>query len=402
MTRNVSRAMIVAFALMTSSSTGQTGASAEQLGGDYRSALSQLTPHWDGFQVDEPRALPALDRTWSLFAEWLAAYRTQYPQATPDLMDAAAKALNPSLRVDIQPLDASADIVATHDGETGSVFILRHTDGSFVVAWELRNAWKNWGLEFPVLRAWSSVSADDGCRSRLPENQWSSCGPLFADIVRLPNDGHGNARFAVSGEYAAVAGFTVGMQMSVWTWDGRNAKPSLAYAYDHLLDDGAAVALVANVLTVREKHEFLSFSACGACEGKQVEHRFRLDPEGVADLGSVSDAPELAAIDAVLTRAVHSEPADDLATPEAIAALHPAVASARADAATDEPASFGDYAAPDIRRVVNGTTTVCFTSDESGPLKFTLKPKGSGFFITAVQPLQWGQKGEIPCAGASD
>jgi hypothetical protein len=400
MTRNVSRALIVAFALTASSSTGQTNASADQVGSDYKVALTQLTPHWDGFQVDDPAALPALEQSWSLFAEWLAAYRTQFPLATPDQIATAAKGLNPSIVLDIQPLDASNDIVAIHDGETGTVFILRHNAGGYAVAWELRNAWRDFGLQYPVLRAWSSVSADDGCRARVPENQWTSCGPLFAEIVRLPGDAHGNARFAVSGEYAAVAGFTVGMQLTVWTWDGKTATPSLAYAYDRLLDDSAPVALSGNVLTVGEKHEFLSFSSCGACEGKQVEHRFRLDSDGVTDLGSVSSAPELAAIDAALTRAINGEPTDALASPQAMAALHRTVMVAKADTVPGETPSLGDYSAPSVQRVVNGATTVCFASDESGPLKFTLKPQGSGFFITAVQPLQSGAKGESPCAGS--
>jgi hypothetical protein len=402
MTRNVSRAMIVAFALMTSSSTGQTNASADQVGSDYKVALAQLTSHWDGFQVDDPNALPALEQTWSLFAEWLAAYRTQFPLATTEQIATAAKSLNASIVLDIQPLGPANDIVAIHDGETGTVFILRHSESGYAVAWELRNAWRDFGLKYPVLRAWSSVSADDGCRTRVPENQWTSCGPLFAQIVRLPDDDRGNARFAVSGEYAAVAGFTVGMQLTVWTWDGKNAVPSLAYAYDRLLDDSDAVARNANILTVREKHEFLSFSSCGACEGKQVEHRFRLDPEGIADLGSVSSAPELAAIDAALTHAMNGEPTDGLVSPQAMAALRPALTVAKADAAPGETPSLGDYSAPDIRRVVNGATTVCFASDESGPQKITLKPRGTGFFIAAVQPLQWGAKAEIPCAGSDE
>lgn len=402
MTRNVSRAMIVAFALMTTSSTGQTDVSAGRLGDDYKSAVAELTSHWDGFQVDDPAALPALDRSWSLFADWLAEWRTQYPQATPDLIEAAAKSLNPTLALDIVPLDAADDLVAMHDGETGTVFVLHRADDGFAVAWELRGAWKDWGLKYPVLRAWSSVSADDGCRTRVPENQWTSCGPLFAEIARLPDDEKGRPRFAVSGEYAAVAGFTVGMQMSVWTWDGKNASPALAYSYDHLLDDSPVFALKGDVLTVREKREFISFGACGACEGKQVEHRFRIGPAGVADLGSVSSAPELEAIDAVMTRAIHGEITDGLASPEAMAALRPAVVTARADTSPGETTSFGDYATPDIRRIVNGVTTVCFSSDESGPLKFTLKPKGSGFFISAVQPLELGPKGEIPCAGDHD
>jgi hypothetical protein len=143
------------------------------------------------------------------------------------------------------------------------------------------------------------------------------------------------------------------------------------------------------VVSIAQKEEFRSFSSCGSCEGRQVERRLSLTPDGVEDLGKHSLAPSLDRVDELFWRLGHHQPAGDIAAPQVIRLLRPQLLDARTESEKIEPKyfSFGMLMHASVRRSPGGER-ICFTADESGRFYFTLvrKANGSYYFTQALQP----------------
>jgi len=286
----------------------------------FRAAEVALDRHSDGFFLDDdPQAPALLERRWSVVRQWTVAYLKEHPAATEAEIASAVRRLSADLRIEAIRLDPRTVLVSASRGEMGTVFIVAAPGKRFAIAWTISHSAASSAPEAGLLAAWAADGARDSCRMAPPNR--GGCGPLFGAIGRLPDDGAGNHRFYVDATYAQPMGLTVAVQLSIWTWTGRTAKPLFAKTYAYMLDQRLGTRLDGNLLHLRVKDEFKTFFACGSCEGRQLDWTIRIGPDRIEDLGKTSAVPELDLIDALYDRMLNGEPVKDLASPAVVKAL---------------------------------------------------------------------------------
>jgi hypothetical protein len=211
------------------------------------------------------------------------------------------------------------------------------------------------------------------------------CGPLSAALTRLSDEADGSRRFAVTGVYSQEAGATVGVQVSVWRWNGRAAEPLLALAFAQMLDDPIIAKATPGRLVLHAKGDLRRMFSCGACSGRQEEIDIDLPARGARIAGRRSLEPELDLVDALYDRLFRRQPTDDLATPAAAARLAPIVDARLAEArkAGLDP-TLGMASWRLTRR--DGAETLCLSADDlDAPQLFTIERRGQALKVTAVR-----------------
>ena len=192
---------------------------------------------------------------------------------------------------------------------------------------------------------------------------------FIADFGLLPVATDGALRFYIDGEYAQMAGATRGRQLSFWRWkDGAmETFHRTDYAIAAEAPDGATVT--GDQATIASKGSWLHFSVCGACNGRQMQHRLRVTPSGVEDLGTVSLRPELDVVDNLLGRLANDQPTADIATPETAALL--------------KKSWHGNLFAMDP---VVADHMACIAPDDNPALTFRFAPGAKAMKIIAIEP----------------
>jgi len=267
----------------------------------------------------------------------------------------------------------------------GTVFVVAATSERYAMAWTIAGAAAGGAPEAGLLAAWAADRARDSCRVAPPV--MGSCGPLFAAIGRLPDDGAGDHRFYVDATCAQPMGLTVTAQLSIWRWTGRTAEPLYAKIYGYMVDQRLGTRLDGNLLRLRVKDEFKTFSACGSCEGRQRDWTIRIGPDRIEDLGETSAVPELDLIDALYDGILHDQPATDLAAPAVVTLLKSKTADLRMEAAAagDEPTlgMLWDWkVAAEGRR-----TKLWLSTDDGGTYLFTIDTVAGKPRVSAAEVL---------------
>lgn len=299
----------------------------------YQAALTELKKHCDDFcgwgLGKDPAEVAALDALWDATQDWTVAFLGAHPGITAEKLATELLNRRPSDADSIAPqwpVVLAPDLYAFSSqwGETGDAFLIGKRDGHYRVVWDARKADTG---EFSMLKAWRTVNARTDCDR---EGDRRACGPIFGNVYALPAEATGQVRFAVDAIYAQEMGATVGGQISFWRWDGKTAAPLLARNYIIMADDESAV-VAANALTLRTKDEYKMFFACGSCSGRQVDWRFRLLPDRVADKEMIVLIPEMDVVDEAFFRLWQHKSITDLATPGVAKLMEGLLETARAD-----------------------------------------------------------------------
>ena len=348
-------------------------------------AEAALQDHFDGLFLDDTPTAPALlDASFTAVRQWGVSYLNAHPGVSATAF--AAAILKVAGDTSVVDLGGGAFLVAQPDGGAGQVFILAPGVGGATTAWSMAQASQAPGAN-PLLRAWLPARAQDGCRPTVPDSAWATCGPLQADIARLPDRADGKARFYVDATYSQRAGATLGAQISLWTWNGHTATPDVVGRYDWEVDQTVRTHLAGPLLTIHEKDDFKTFYACGSCEGRQLIWTLKLTPSGVQDLGKRSLEPDLDLIDELIDRSIRRAPTADIAAPAAAALIGKAVDAKRHEFQPTVSRPAVGMLMGWSERGVAARRIVCVAIDTFGQFDFTFAGAGAARRIAAVTPI---------------
>lgn len=350
---------------------------------EYKITAEKLKAHSDGFSIHDGSAYEALlEREWQIWEDWVAASLNQHSDAPVEQITKAFVNLDPEIGGSAILLAPSTYLVTMNRGEIGTVFVVvddapTSAEHSYRVRWTIREIPSDFEDE---LSAWLARKAVDTCR----EKDDAHCGPLYSDAVSLPPTADGRARFYIDAGYAQGAGATIGKQLSIWEWDGQKPKPLIVKSFSFMIDQSHGIEMKGDVLHIYEKAYFHSFFSCGSCEERQLDWRIRITPTSTTDLGERSLVPELDALDSIIIKLAHGESAENDASDQVVELLSDYVMYRKEEIATwskdKDYFSLGMLSHTSVTRD-GGDTILCFSTDDVGPLKFRMQPKGEGFFI---------------------
>jgi hypothetical protein len=384
------RPLLIALVSLATSAQSRPQTNGQALKSEYEGVKATLKSNFAGFSItDNPLASGSLDREWNLLAQWIEQYLNERPSATTDEIKTAIVNLDSSLDVDALRLDEHAYVISTSQGELGNILIIALEAGRYTVTWNIKTPGQSALDKFPELVAWSSESASSKCYQLRNEKDWWRCGPLFGKAERLATDSKGRARFFIAATRAQEAGATVGAQLSIWEWDGKNVRPLLVRPYVYMLDQTEGVRLDGEFLRVREKKEFRTFFSCGSCEGRQMDWTIRVSDAGIEDLGTKSVVPELDLVDEVYFRIEHAVPADELASARVAATLKDSIQAVQREYGGKDEGKYPSLGMLGQWKLARDgkTTKLCFSTDFVGPYLFTVQSPGKTLFLADVHNL---------------
>jgi hypothetical protein len=253
----------------------------------------------DGMQ--ERREL--ISQLWSSIEGMCVKYLDAHPFAS-------AKEL--SLQIEKFGLGASAIILTGSIGPAyvvaptscsgGTFFIITRSDKGYRVVWNLRNlASRHFDL------------GDDLGRWAYLINGFHD-GPLAGEVVLLPSDRNGNPRFYIDAWTLPIMGLLSPAQISIWTWNGKQAECNFIHTYDDH-PDSHSVTLKDRQIRFRVNEAYLSFINCGSCDpGPGATSKLDVTPDGIIDYGETPDHPSYRVMDQLLYRIFHKKDASEIAS----------------------------------------------------------------------------------------
>jgi hypothetical protein len=287
---------------------------------EYAAVAAAVERHSDGFSIDEsPEASVLLDREWSLQAAWVTAYLEDHPSATARQIERSVSDLGANLQCNATLLARGLYGIAIQKGEVGNVFVIAENHKRHRLVWNAKDLKPGTTRNSKLLVAWSARAANGQCRNKLKDEDWLNCGPLYGRFGILPDDDKGRRRFFLDGSYAEVAGLSAVAQLSVWVWDGAEPRPEFVGTYSYYIDQPVGTRLEGELLRVRVRAQYRTFSTCCDDEGRPMDWNLKLTPTGVEDLGYSPVPSPLEIVDEVFYRTAKGIRADDIAAPQVVA-----------------------------------------------------------------------------------
>jgi len=254
---------------------------------------------------ESPAVLELYDRAWKVIGEWTVAYLRRNPRPTPGSLAAAIAELNQT---------AGDGCVAKGDYELegGPVFV-----ECFVVSARVLRLGSDPDSAY-------AVALSFGWRGKLlfvsPSRDlvWKEVLPArVGTIVALPDDRRGRHRFYVDARPGDdfPLGSLACKEMTVWDWDGRQARELVRHNYTTFKSEG--VRHRGEWLTMHTRGGIRTFYVSNQDRRLMATQRVRVTPNGVQDLGLRYDAPEYQLADELLHRTLHGEDVSLIATPDA-------------------------------------------------------------------------------------
>jgi hypothetical protein len=154
------------------------------------------------------------------------------------------------------------------------------------------------------------------------------------------------------------------------------AVPLLVDTYGLMIDQPYGVRVEGGILHVGVKGEFDTFFACGQCNGRQMDWRIAIGPDGVRDLGRRDRYPELVLADQVVDSLFRRRPLPQAAAGAALGPLRQQVAEAGKD-------GFGMLKGWTLERR-SGTETLCLGIDPYVDI-FSFRRTAKGLRLIAVR-----------------
>jgi hypothetical protein len=399
--------VLIASGLLCSCFSCVYGQTPEQ---DYAKAYTLLRSHtgkYDLFHDGSPEAITATQQMWSAVADFISEQRKRDPTIsvaslnhslcllTVEHLPPEAIQENATQQCEERQGDANEVVdlgqhlllVAPSVGESGTVFLLGEHDGKGVVVWSIVNAGPQQLDPDGLIGAWKAERAGSTCREKTDPNKWGSCGPLYANVGKLPPDEKGHPRFYVDAGYEQGMGATIDKQTSIWRWDGDRAELLWIGSYDFMIDQGNGTSFDEDkgVLMIGQKGDFRTMYDCGQCIERPMEQRVLITKDGVEDLGVRSLVPEMDAIDEFLWRLLHRFPTAGIASAQASQLLRSQVVQATRESRKIDKTFYSVGMVSDVTRLTKTGAEVCIDSDDLGVLHVQMqRTADGGYFITHI------------------
>jgi hypothetical protein len=297
----------------------RTSPELDHLRTQYLEAKKSLAVHspYGQFLDHDPAAVQVLDRVWTLIAEWTACFLEGHPTIRSQDLAAALKGMDPDLVATAVSLSDGAFAVAASESEIGTVFVVKRTGSRTRVLWTIRDAVRagTGAADQAQLACWAADNA---------RVEPGACGPLFGAVVSLPADRHGNLRFYVGATFAGN-GLSVGGQLSIWDWNGQEARLIFIKPYAYNIDTPGGIRFSDGVLLVDTKEYMRHFGSYGPSPDPRGRWTIRITPDGIEDQGTRLDEPIFQVIDELLERVADGGNVSDLASASVGAQLEPLV-----------------------------------------------------------------------------
>ncbi|MGP8260726.1 MAG: hypothetical protein ACLQM6_12330 [Acidobacteriaceae bacterium] len=388
---------------------------------EYAKAYQTLRAHsgqYDFFHDGTPEAIAATQQMWSAVADFISEQRKHDPNVSvaslnhslclltaeplpPEAIQETAEQQCEERRGDaneVVDLGQHLLLVSPSVGESGTVFLLGEREGKDAVLWSIASAGPQRLDPDGLIGAWKAERASGTCREKTADKDWVACGPLYANVGKLPPDDKGRTRFYVDAGYEQGMGATIGKQTSIWQWDGNHAELEWIGSYEFMIDQAVGTSFDEDkgTLVIGEKGEFRTMYDCGQCIERPMEQRVLVTKLGVEDLGVRSLAPEMDAIDEFLWRLSHGLPTSSAASTQAAQLLRSQVLEATRESRKIDKTFYSVGMVSDVTRLTKAGAEVCVDSDDLGVLIVQMRRTANGgYFITHIaQPS--GEAVECP------
>lgn len=337
----------------------------------YKAATTVVTQAFDGADLHLPSlSTPTMQIRWQALGRFVVWRVGKLQPLDPERYEEAVGELDPDLSTSTATLDSATLVMSVANDGMGDVMVLSALPGQPTKIWHIGSAAGN--KQYDVLRCWAPT-----------DQKPRPCFPKM--IGALPNDATGAQRFYVKADYPQPAGCTRGSQLSIWRWTGQGAEPLYATSYAIYCDDpDQGARLHGDVFRIRQKGFFKVLFACGACAGRQLEHRIQITPSGISDLGTTSLTPELDLVDELYARIKAGQNGGDLIAAPAFQEMRQSWAPMRAERFQQLFLNEAET----VRRAAD-RSTLCFlanyVNDPMPPLLFTFTGQGSMLHVINVQ-----------------
>jgi hypothetical protein len=338
--------------LATGAATPQqhtTTATPEQLRAEHQRVLDQLNvkdAKGKPLELDDPKVPQLLKKGWGLAGQWAAAYFDAHPSPSTQNLQHIFEGFAPEPQgvkspygnfleyhdyyftgcaVRIAPsvyvLEASYGV----EFRTGTFMVVaRNADGHFQTLWNIKGLAEKHYPQRDEIGRWMY----------LVRRAYYS-GPLDVnELLALPFSTNGHPRFLVDAYQGADGGTILG-QLSIWEWDGAEAKPLLVKLYEYAAgsNDSRRFRFDGRTIRISTKEELHAFSSCGMCEAPRGVWTVGITPTGVRDLGHRFLQPEFQWADDLLSTIEKGKDATNLADAKVVKTLKDHIREVQAEAA---------------------------------------------------------------------
>jgi hypothetical protein len=306
----------------------------KELSAEHQRVLDDLNNKDSGalpLDLEDPRVPGLLKKGWALAGAWAAAYLEAHPNPSTHDLERIYEGFAPrpvgvkspygdfleyrdySFSGSAVRIGAAVYVVQARYSiatATGTFMVLaRGPEGRFQALWDIKDLAEKHYVQRDEIGRWVYLVR------RAYYN-----GPLdVRKVIPLQPAANGHARFLVDAYQSADGGTTLA-QLSIWEWDGTEAKPLLVKLYQYAGDTGIP-QFDGRTLRIPTKEELNTFFSCGMCPDPRGVWTVRVTPSGVQDLGHRFLQPELQWADGLFSKIDRGEDTTGLADAKVVMAL---------------------------------------------------------------------------------
>jgi hypothetical protein len=263
------------------------------------------------------------------------------------------------------------------DSGTGTFMVVaRNQAGRFQAIWNIKDLAEKHYAKRDEIGRWVHLV------SRAYYN-----GPLVVNkILPISPATNGHARFLVNA-YQSADGGTILAQLSIWEWDGAEAKPLLVESYQFAADYGD-FRLDGRTVRITTKEDLGTLYSCGMCAVPRGVWTVRITPNGVQDLGHRFLTPEIQWADELLTKIEKGEDTTNLADPKVVVSLKAHTEETQAEELELDPSrqrKFSWGMLGKCRVLRRGQQGAFELEVDEGRLRFSYVMRNGGHYFTDVR-----------------
>jgi|GEM_PF-1256027 hypothetical protein len=324
----------------------------DQLKAEHQRVLDDLNGkhvrgHAHPLELDDPQVPEILKRGWGLAGAWAAAYFETHPTPSARELERIFEGFAPKPRnakspsgSTLKPHEYSFEGSAVRIGaaiyvvqarywmgnSTGTFMVVaRNPDGRFEALWNIKDLAEKHYAQKDEIGRWVYLVRRAYANGPLDVNR----------VFALPPEANGHARFLVDA-YQAADGGTALAQLSIWEWEGAEAKPLLVELYQYAVGY-SGVHFDGTTLRITTKEELETLFACGMCPEPRGIWTVRITPGGVRDLGHRFLDPEIHWADELLSKIAKGKDTTNLAETKVVAAVKAQIKKVQAENSALDP-----------------------------------------------------------------
>jgi len=342
-------------------------------------------------ELDDPQIPELVKKGWDLAAAYAAAFLEMNPRPSASDLDrifagfpASSSGAGPQYRFRGSAVQIGPSIYVVQasygvDFLTGTFMVVaRNHEGHFQALWNIKD-----------LAAQHYAQRDEIGRWLYLVRRAYYNGPLAVQkVLRLSPAANGHARFLVDA-YQGADGGTILAQLSIWEWDGTEARPLLVDVYQYAADFGG-FRFDGKTLRISTKEELETLFSCGMCPQPRGVWTVRITPAGVRDLGHRFLQPEIQWADELLSKLNNGADATSMADPRALEALRARMKElqseeARAGVPPSDAAGFSWGMLDKCRILRRGQRGAFVLAVDEGELHFSYVLRNGRPYFTGIQ-----------------